>query len=101
MGLQLAVDLHGADVDKAYLRLSAFHWSIEEPLTARVELHVYASQDAFAQGRQHLKTKEFAIDLTDENGNPDMVKVELLVRVRSLSYLEIKRFPEMEGALDV
>lgn len=101
MGLLLAVDFHGADIENAYLRLSHFSWSIAEPMTARVELHVYASQEAFTQGRQHLKTKQFVIDLTDENGNPDMVKIELLVRVRSLSYLEIKRFPEMEGALDV
>jgi hypothetical protein len=101
MGLQTPLDLHGVKVPTAYWRLTSFVWGVAEPLTVRLEIAAYASKAAFDEGRQSLETRSLTVDLTDANGNPDLVKVELLVRVRSLAYLEIKRFPEMEGALDV
>jgi hypothetical protein len=101
MGLVAQLDLEGIEVKEAYWRLSALNWVINEPLSVRLEISGYASKEAFEAGKRPLIIRQMTADLTDEAGNPDGAKVEMLVRVRSLAYLEIKRFPEMEGALDI
>lgn len=101
MGLLAHLELEGVEVESAYWRLSALNWVINEPLSVRLEISGYASQRAFEEGKRPLMIRQMTADLTDDEGNPDAAKVEVLIRVRSLAYFEIKRFPEMEGALDV
>jgi hypothetical protein len=101
MGLLAELNLEGVEVKEAYWRLAKLVWEIDEPLSVRLEIAGYASKKAFEEGKNPLIVRQLTADLTDEEGNPDVAKVQLLVRVRSLAYLEIKRFPEMEGALDV
>lgn len=100
MAIVSQINFEGVKVEQAYWRLSALNWVINEPLSVRLEISGYASQQAFNEGKRPLTIRQMTADLTDEEGNPDAAKVEVLIRVRSLAYLEIKRFPEMEGALD-
>jgi hypothetical protein len=101
MALLALLDLEGVEVKEAYWRLSALNWVINEPLSVRLEISGYASKAAFDAGKNPLMTRQMTADLTNDEGHPDAAKVEMLIRVRSLAYMEIKRFPEMEGALDV
>jgi hypothetical protein len=66
-----------------------------------MKLNGYASKAAFEAGLPALVTEDFATDMTTEDGQPDPVKLEVLVRVRGLAYLEIKKFPDFNEAIDV
>jgi hypothetical protein len=101
MGLQSPINLHGLSNEAGYWRLAGFSWSINEPLTARMTINGYASKNAFDEGLPPLVSKELSTEMTSEDGQVDLVKVEMLVRVRGLAYMEIKRFPEFNEAIDV
>jgi hypothetical protein len=99
MGLQAPIELHGLTSEKGYWRLSELHWSINEPLTVRLALNGYASQQAFQDGKEPIKALPYIVEI--DPTLPDNAKVKILVTIRSLGYLEAKSIPEMEGALDV
>jgi hypothetical protein len=99
MGLQAPIELKGLTSDKGYWRLSSLSWSIDEPLTVRLSLNGYASQEAFQEGKEPIKTLLYPVEVDPQA--PDNAKVKILVTIRNLGYLEAKNIPEMEGALDV
>jgi hypothetical protein len=99
MALEAAIEFQGLTSGKGYWRLSALNWSIDEPLTVRLALHGYASQQAFLEGKEPLKTLPYNVEVDPEH--PDNAKVRILITIRNLGYLEAKNIPEMEGALDV
>jgi hypothetical protein len=101
MGLGAPIEFHGLGSKNGYYRLAGVNWAIEEPTTVRLKLHGYASKAAFDEGKPPLFSQDRSVDVVDDRGNPDMAKVEILVRVRELSYLEIKRFPEFSEAIDL
>jgi hypothetical protein len=97
MALQAPIELHGLGNEKGYWR---FGWDIQEPTTTRLKLNGYASKEAFEAGNPPLVVRELVTDAVQEDGGMDMVQVEMMVRVRQLAYLEIKRFPEFNEAID-
>jgi hypothetical protein len=99
MALEAAIEFQGLTSEKGYWRLSALNWSIDEPLTVRLALNGYASQQAFLEGKEPIKILPYNVEVDPEH--PDNAKVKILVTIRSLGYLEAKHIPEMEGALDV
>ena len=99
MGLQAPIELRGLTSQKGYWRLSSLAWNIEEPLTVRLSLNGYASQEAFLEGKESIKTLPYVVEI--DPAAPDNAKVKILVTIRNLGYLEAKSIPEMEGALDV
>jgi hypothetical protein len=100
MALQAPIELHGLGNEKGYWRLGGFGWDIQEPTTTRLKLNGYASKEAFEAGNPPLVVRELVTDAVQEDGGMDMVQVEMMVRVRQLAYLEIKRFPEFNEAID-
>lgn len=99
MALEAPIELKGLSSDKGYWRLSSLIWSIAEPLTVRLSLNGYASQQAFHDGKEPLKNVAYPVEIDPEQ--PEDAKVQILVTIRHLGYLEAKSIPEMEGALDV
>jgi hypothetical protein len=99
MGLQAPIEYQGLHSEKGYWRLSELHWSIDEPLTVRLGLNGYASQEAFQDGKAPIQTLPYVVEVDPEH--PDNAKVKILVTIRNLGYLEAKTIPQMEGALDV
>jgi hypothetical protein len=100
MALQAPIELNGLGNDKGYWRLGSFSWSIEEPTTTRLNLNGYASKEAFQAGKPPVVVRELVTDALKPDGQMDLVQVEMMVRVRELAYLEIKRFPEFNEAID-
>jgi hypothetical protein len=99
MALQAPIELKGLTSEKGYWRLSQLNWGINEPLTVRLTLNGYASQQAFLDGKEPIKELPYIVEIDPEA--PDDAKVKILITIRSLGYLEAKSIPEMEGALDV
>lgn len=99
MALESPIEVEGLSSSRGYWRLSDLHWSIREPLTVRLELDGYASQDAYNEGRASLRTIPYTVEINPED--PEDVKVQILVTIRSIGYLEAKSIPEFGGALDV
>ncbi len=99
MGLQAPIELRGLSSDRGYWRLSALHWSIHEPLTVRLSLDGYASQEAFNEGKESLKSISYPVEI--DPTSPDNAKLKTLVTIRTLGYLEAKSIPGLEEALDV
>lgn len=99
MGLQAPIELQGLTSERGYWRLSSLNWSIDEPLTVRLALNGYASQEAFLEGKEPIRNLPYVVEIDPQL--PDNAKVKILVTIRDLGYLEAKNIPEMEGALDV
>ena len=99
MGLQAHIELNGLSSERGYWRLSSLNWKIEEPFTVRLALNGYASQEAFSEGKEPIKSLPYVVEIDPEQ--PENAKVKILVTIRNLGYLEAKQIPEMEGALDV
>lgn len=101
MALEAPIEFQGLKNERGYWRLKTFSWNSAEPQTARMSVDGYASKEAFEEGAQPLLTREYAKDAVPDDGNPDMVQIEMMVRIGNLAYLEIKSFPEFQGAIDV
>ena len=67
MGLQAPIELAGLSNDKGYYRMSEVHWTIDEPLSARIRFNGYASQEAIQEGKEPIKQLHRVIDLDPAN----------------------------------
>ncbi|NJR41145.1 MAG: hypothetical protein HC781_22765 [Leptolyngbyaceae cyanobacterium CSU_1_4] len=99
MALQAPIELRGLSSDWGYWRFSALLWSIQEPLTVRLSFDGYASEQAFNDGMESLKSVSHSVEL--DPTSPDDAKIKLLETIRTQAYLEAKAIPGLEEALDV
>jgi hypothetical protein len=101
MALEAPIEFQGLKNERGYWRLKSFSWNSAEPQTARMSVDGYASKESFEEGVQPLVTREYVKDAVSEDGNTDMVQIEMMVRIGNLAYMEIKSFPEFNKAIDV